>query len=72
MSVEVAGGSVFAPLAPKALFEVSGPRGQFSSQYDVTADGQRFLINVLPTDAVVARQSSAVIVTLNWTADLKE
>ena len=30
-----------------------------------------FLINVMTPDAVVARQSSPVIVVLNWTASLK-
>jgi Tol biopolymer transport system component len=69
MSVDVATNAVFTPTPPKALFAVSRPRGSFSSQYDVAADGQRFLINVLPPDAA-PRGATPVIVTLNWTAGL--
>ena len=36
--------------------------------YDVSADGQRFLINTAPEQAV----SAPITVVLNWTAGLKK
>ena len=41
----------------------------FRSQYDVTPDGKRFLINVPTDDATL---SSAITVVLNWPAALKK
>jgi Tol biopolymer transport system component len=63
MAVDVkAGGSSFEPGVPKLLFEKNGTRN-----YDVSGDGQRFLV------AVPVEESSTepITVVLNWTADLK-
>jgi len=37
-------------------------------QYDVSADGQRFLVNTSPEQAA----SAPITVVLNWTAGLKK
>jgi len=50
--------------APKALFPAS--RGRLTG-FAVTADGQRFLMNVLNEE----RQSSPVTVVINWTAGIR-
>jgi hypothetical protein len=52
--------------AVKPVFQTPITGGR--SQYDVSPDGQRFLINV------VAGQTAAapITVTLNWTAGLKK
>ena len=41
-----------------------------SHQYDVTGDGQRFLINSLPQEG--SNASSRMTVVLNWQAALKK
>jgi len=63
MAVDVkAGGSSFEPGVPKLLFEKNGTRN-----YDVSGDGQRFLVAV----PVEESSSEPITVVLNWTADLK-
>jgi eukaryotic-like serine/threonine-protein kinase len=49
---------------PRALFEV---RAVGYNRYDVTADGQRFLVNV----PVQTRYANAATIVLNWTSALK-
>ena len=58
-------GASFEAGVVKPLFQTrrAGPR----SQYDVTADGQRFLINTAPEQAA----SAPITVVVNWTAGLK-
>jgi eukaryotic-like serine/threonine-protein kinase len=69
MAVDVnLGKGTFEAGVPKALFQTrsigySGPR----NTYECSADGQRFLINSLQSDAV----SIPVSVIVNWTAELK-
>ena len=64
MAVEVkADGSNFEPGVPKLLFESETVGGAF----DVSRDGQRFLISV-PVEEVL---SAPITVVMNWTADLK-
>lgn len=62
------GGGMFEPSTPKALFKtrtrVDGPM-LLGIQYDVTADGQRFLI------ATMAGEAPPVSIILNWTAEVK-
>jgi Tol biopolymer transport system component len=62
-------GATFSAGTPRALFnvEVPEPNPPFPTDYAVTADGQRFLVNT------VADQPTrpALTVILNWTADLK-
>ena len=63
MAVDVkANGSSFEPGVPKVLFERSGAR-----DFDVSRDGQRFLIPVLVEEG----SPEPITVVLNWTADLK-
>jgi Tol biopolymer transport system component/tRNA A-37 threonylcarbamoyl transferase component Bud32 len=54
---------------PKPLFQTHGPTSRnLGYTYDVTADGQRFLIN---THVVASGSSSPIHVILNWTTGLK-
>ena len=63
MAVDVkASGSGFEPGAPRLLFERSGV-----GIFDVSGDGQRFLIPVLVEES----SPEPITVVLNWTADLK-
>ncbi len=71
MAVPVSTTPAFAPGTPRALFPTSGiatngPR----SLYDVAPDGQRFLLNVLPMDALKPVQLPAPTLVLNWTTGL--
>jgi serine/threonine-protein kinase len=64
MAVEVPPGPVFSPGPPRALFSVEGYRyARNRPQYDVTPDGQRF---------VMIRENSAmqVVYVENWFAEL--
>jgi Tol biopolymer transport system component len=63
MAVAVRSGATFAAGPPTALFKVEAERSSF---YDVTADGQRFLVNTR-TDA----QPLPITVVINWTSQLK-
>ena len=60
-------GTGFEVGAVQALFQTRASTGK-RSPYDVSADGQRFLINTAP------RQEAAtpITVVLNWTAGLKK
>jgi eukaryotic-like serine/threonine-protein kinase len=63
MAVEVkSSSSGFEPGVPKLLFERSG-----SGIFDVSGDGQRFLIPILVEES----SPEPITVVLNWTADLK-
>ena len=64
MVVAVADGTTFQAGEPKPLFRINS--GVWLD-YDVTADGQRFLSN----NAAASANSSPITVVLNWTADLK-
>ena len=66
LAVDVKGGAAFEASAPKPLFEA----GIINSlvEYDVTRDGQRFVMPV--PDAGAERPPVTVI--LNWTAGLRE
>ena len=69
MAVSVAAGTVFTAGLPRALFE-----GRFTIQtttggYDVTADGQRFLM-VQPKDRPPVRTTQMIYVQ-NWLDELR-
>jgi Tol biopolymer transport system component len=68
MAAEVNGqGATLEVGAVRQLFEIR--RGGPGYVYDVTADGQRFLVNT----AVEQKEPSAPItLVINWTADLKK
>jgi hypothetical protein len=56
--------------ASKALFTIDSVLGIDSSgasEYDVTADGQRFLVNMVVAEA----RTLPITVVVNWTAALK-
>jgi eukaryotic-like serine/threonine-protein kinase len=68
MSVDVNAGNDFEIGLPKKLFRASRPVDNPSGRaWDLTADGQRFLIRKSMQEATVA----AITVMLNWDAGLK-
>ncbi len=75
MAVRVQTRSAFAAAAPVELFRISAasPTAFIDASsagiaYDVTADGQRFLVKTV----VQAPVRSPMTVVLNWTAELKK
>lgn len=60
----------FSAGAPRALFtvEVPEPTAPFPTDYDVSADGKRFLVNMVVDQAA----HPSVTVILNWTAEIKQ
>jgi eukaryotic-like serine/threonine-protein kinase len=67
MSVEVLPGAAFEPGVPKQLFELNAARTTPGADYDVSAEGQRFLLISRQADA-----PSTYAVVVNWTAGLKK
>ena len=65
MDVETAGNS-FVPGTPEVLFPVTVNVAIQRSSYDVTADGQRFLVNSIAESV----NTSPITVVVNWTAGL--
>ena len=64
MAVSVPPGPVFAPGPPRALFSVAGYRAARNRpQYDVSPDGQRFLM-------IRENSASQVVYVENWFAEL--
>ena len=72
MVVEVTPGDTFDAGVPKPLFQTfvipQGLLGSDRNQYVVTADGQRFLINSSPAQAIFA----PITLVFNWTQMLKK
>lgn len=64
MAAPVSAGADFKSGPPVPLFKVES---MLDDLYDVTADGQRFLINSTAAES----QTMPFTVVLNWTADLK-
>ena len=67
MSVPLQGGSSLKPGTPSKLFQTNMPLSDYPP-YDVTADGQRFIISAPPKSAA----NSPVTVVVNWTEGLKK
>ena len=69
MSVDVTPGAAFKAGAQKVLFQapIYGTANSTQTRWDVTPDGQRFLINTVSGDASVP-----LTVVLNWQAALKK
>jgi Tol biopolymer transport system component len=65
-SVEVRPGKAFEAGAPKPLFPTQIARLPFAS-YDVTADGQRFLV----TELVRTEEPEPITLVVDWTAALR-
>ncbi len=59
-------GATFEVGAARPLFEIR-PRSGFGSFYDVSADGQRFLVNT-----IVESTSTPITLVVNWPALLKK
>ncbi|MDQ6677480.1 MAG: serine/threonine-protein kinase [Acidobacteriota bacterium] len=69
MAVELKMGDGFEVGRPKPLFQTQGPSAtNLGFTYDVSGDGQRFLIN---TRSVAGGNSAPIHVVVNWTAALK-
>ena len=73
MAVQVSTSATFSAERPRLLWEgryshgmstSCGPPGATSSNYDVTADGQRFLM--IKDDAPDTAVSKQIIVVLGW------
>ncbi len=64
MAVPVNAGKTFEAGVPKPLFQTRTP--SVGSIYDVSADGQRFLVNTSLGDET----SAPITLVLNWTSDL--
>lgn len=69
MAAQVKGnGSTFEIGVVRPLFQIHGRKiGGASTVYDVSADGQRFLVNTLAEE-----NPSPLTLVVNWTADLKK
>jgi hypothetical protein len=71
MAVEITAGTVFQAGTPKPLFPAqfsSSPGAIFWSSWDVTSDGNRFLINITADEST----ASPITIVTNWTAALKK
>ena len=73
MAVPVETSPTFTPGTPVRLFANNGEwyTGVAARNYDVTADGERFVIVKIP-DTIQNRQSAPIKVVLNWTQELKQ
>ena len=68
MAVDVKAGETFAAGEPKPLFRARLKRTMaIAGSYDVTQDGQRFLVNITSGDETVA----PITLVQNWAAALK-
>jgi Tol biopolymer transport system component len=67
MSVEIGSGRTFQAGAPKVLFETLSPWMAGFDFYDVAPDGQRFLMNLPPSQS-----TPPLSLIVNWTAALKK
>ena len=66
MVVEVTAGSTFGAGDPNPLFATRCKRS-FSREYDVTSDGQRFLVN----NTLAEESAASITLVQNWHAELK-
>jgi len=69
MAVPVSGDATFEAGSPKPLFQTRIPAALYGGmdKYGVSADGQRFLMNVAAEEA-----ASPITVVLNWTAGIRK
>lgn len=66
MSVEIGSGSSFEPGKAKVVFDIAAARTNQVNDYDVSADGQRFLFI-----SRMAEATSSLSLVINWTGGLK-
>ena len=68
MAVQIKLGAAFESGQPAALFQTQVSGFTAPNRYDVTADGQRFLVN----GAVEETSKTPINVVLNWTSTLRK
>jgi len=68
MAVDVKLGATFEMGTPKPLFQTQVSGFASPNRYDVSADGQRFLVN----SSVQEQSRTPIVVILNWIAGLKK
>jgi hypothetical protein len=68
MAIAVHADSTFHADSPAALFEMRPTQTPFSSSFDVSADGQKFLLNT----SAVEDGSPPFSLVVNWTAALEK
>jgi serine/threonine protein kinase len=68
MAVEVKLGSAFEMGTPAPLFQTQVSNFVSPNRYDVSADGQRFLVN----SSVQEQSRAPIVIVLNWAAGLKK
>ena len=66
MSASVTPGAKFDFAAPRLLFKTGLTADQFAQRFVATADGNRFLFNMLP-EGDKAATTTTLQVVLNWT-----
>jgi Tol biopolymer transport system component len=66
MAVDIGAGQQFSPGIPHALFQSQATASQFVRNYDVTPDGQRFIVALATSDLA----DQPITVVLNWWAAL--
>ena len=71
MAVPVQTGSTFNPGNPEAVFQWNYLTGPLGRTYDVSSDGQRFLVLGV-TGGGEDTPSPQIITVLNWVEELKE
>jgi hypothetical protein len=74
MAVEISPAPVFKADVPKVLFAApirDGGNTSNVTSFDVTADGNKFLIDSVPTETSVPAVTPITVV-LNWDAALKK
>ena len=71
MVVDVGDGPTFEASTPRFLFEGFDIQGGGSQNYDITEDGQRFVMVSSDIDGVGGQPSQELNVVLHWTEELK-
>jgi len=63
-------GETLVPGVPKALFDYRGvpnvAHGSYFTSYDVTSDGQRFLVSRRESEGDADRSAAPIVIVLNW------
>ncbi len=72
MAVDITTGPTFRAGSPRLLFEGSYESGVIGTAlYDVTPDGQRFLMLKVGGGLDETAEATSIIVVLNWFEELK-
>ena len=67
MAVEIRGGAKMEPGIPRLLFDAGLNVDPVNDQYDVTPDGQRFML----FKSLAESEQTPITVVTNWTSLLK-